>query len=137
MILGFILGVIASFLGIGGGPLNLSSLNFFAGINLQLSAIYSIFIIVFTQSANLLRWGIAGVINEGSWGWPAVAAHLTMAVIIGSVIGGLIGTVIQRRIKTGANSENILRWVYVGALILTLVLTVLVLFGVEVVFFPN
>ena len=124
--LGILLGMIAAFLGIGGGPLNLSSLNFFAGISLQSAAIYSVFIIMFTQGANLLRWGIQGLLGYyGTWGWPAVTVYLILAVVIGSTIGSLVGTGIYARIKASEkiNSENVLRWVYIGVLIFVMILT--------------
>ena len=126
LILGILLGMIAAFLGIGGGPLNLSSLNFFAGIGLQSAAVYSVFIIMFTQSANLLRWGIQGLLGYyGTWGWPAVAVYLILAVVIGSTVGSLVGTGIYGKIKASEkiNSENVLRWVYIGVLILVIILT--------------
>ena len=130
LIMGTALGIIATFLGIGGGPLNLSSLNFFAAISLQGAALYSVFIIVFAQGASLLRWGLAGVTETGAWGWPAVAAHLVAAVIIGSTIGSLIGSGIYNKIKASErfNSENVLRWIYIAVLILVLVLSMVNLF---------
>jgi len=126
LVLGTLLGMIAAFLGIGGGPLNLSSLNFFAGIGLQSAAIYSVFIIMFTQGANLLRWGIQGIIGYyGVWGWPVVALYMIMAVIIGSTAGSLVGTSVYAKIKASKkiDSENVLRWVYIGVLILVMILT--------------
>ena len=124
--LGIVLGMIAAFLGIGGGPLNLSSLNFFAGMGLQGAAIYSVFIISFTQGANLLRWGIQGLIGYyGTWGWPVVSVYLILAVVIGSTVGSLIGTGIYGKIKASKkiNSENVLRWVYISVLISVMILT--------------
>ena len=53
-IIGLLLGIISSFLGIGGGPINLMVLSFFFSMNTKVAAQNSLYIILFSQIANLL-----------------------------------------------------------------------------------
>jgi uncharacterized membrane protein YfcA len=111
VILGACLGIIAAFLGIGGGPLNLSALGFFLSMNLKTAALYSMFIILFAQGANLLNWGIFG-------GFPAVPVELLVIVLAGSVAGALVGASLYKKVNSA-----ILKRLYSGVLLFVIVIT--------------
>jgi len=112
LILGACLGMIAAFLGIGGGPLNLSALVLFLSMNLKTAALYSMFIILFAQGANLIRWGVAG--------FPAdVPVDFLIAVLIGSVAGALIGAALYKKVNSA-----ILKKLYAGVLLFVIIVTV-------------
>jgi hypothetical protein len=119
IILGVCLGIVAAFLGIGGGPLNLSALILFFSMNLKTAALYSMFIILFAQGANLIRWG---VFSAG--GFPEVPAELMTVVVIGSVAGALVGAALYKKVNSA-----ILKKLYSGVLIFVIVLAAVNLIG--------
>lgn len=85
IIIGLILGGIASFLGIGGGPINLAVLYFFFSMNTKTAALSSIFIIFFSQITNLIFTIFAGNI-------PAFDPLILSLMVGGGIIGGLVGS---------------------------------------------
>jgi len=113
IILGTCLGMIAAFLGIGGGPLNLSSLNFFFSMDLKVAALYSLFVIMFAQGANLGSWWF----RDG--GWPNVEPHLIIAVVVGSVLGAIIGATLYKKMDAKA-----LKKIYSGVLIFVILISI-------------
>ncbi|CQR47225.1 Sulfite exporter TauE/SafE [Paraliobacillus sp. PM-2] len=83
--IGILLGLLSSFLGIGGGPLNVAILSLLFSMDAKNAACNSIFIIFFSQLSALV---LAGVTTEiGNY-------DLSMLpyMIIGGIVGGLIGT---------------------------------------------
>ncbi|MGL5540793.1 MAG: sulfite exporter TauE/SafE family protein [Erysipelotrichaceae bacterium] len=52
--IGLVLGGVASFLGVGGGPINVAFITFFFSMNLKETAIYSVAVILFAQGAKLI-----------------------------------------------------------------------------------
>jgi len=123
--LGVCLGAIAAFLGIGGGPLNLSALILFFSMNLKSAALYSMFIILFAQGANLIRWGVFT-----AEGFPKVPINSLIAVIVGSIAGALIGAAIYKKLNSKASKR-----LYAGVLIFIITATIvnlcLILFQIE------
>jgi hypothetical protein len=114
LVLGTVLGLMAAFLGIGGGPLNVSALEYFAGMPIKAAALYSLFIIIFAQGANLIRWAALG------GGWPLAHGELTLevtlillaATVAGSIAGALLGGVWYKKV-----SGTMLKKLYCGVLI--------------------
>ncbi len=86
-IVGLILGIISSFLGIGGGPLNMIVLYLLFDLNAKDSAASSVFIIMFAQLTKLLF--IAPELN---------VVHL-MWMIPGGVAGGYLGAAYNRNLS--------------------------------------
>ena len=91
-IVGLILGIISSFLGIGGGPLNVIVLIYILGMDSKASAIHSIFIIFFSQGFKLLTI----LFNEGFSGYNL---EVVGYMIIGGVLGGFIGSHFSKSMK--------------------------------------
>lgn len=85
LIIGLILGGIASFLGIGGGPINLAVLYFFFSMNTKTAALSSIYIIFFSQITNLIFTVSSGNI-------PAFEPLILALMITGGIGGGLVGS---------------------------------------------
>ncbi len=86
-LVGFLLGNISSFLGIGGGPLNMIVLYLLFDLDTKDSAASSVFIIMFAQLTKLLF--IAPEVNF---------THL-MWMIPGGVIGGYVGAMYNKRVS--------------------------------------
>ena len=80
LIVGLILGGVASFLGIGGGPINLAVLYFFFSMDSKTAALSSIYIIFFSQLTNLIFTTASGNIPNFD--------PLILALMIGGGIGG-------------------------------------------------
>ena len=87
---GFTLGFTASFLGVGGGPINVAFLVLFFSMTMKESAVYSVGIIFFSQLSKLVTMGITGTV-------PTVNP-ITIAVAIAcAVAGGIIGAMLNKK----------------------------------------
>ncbi len=95
LIIGLLLGILSSFLGIGGGPINLAVLYFFFSMNTKTAALNSLYMIFFAQTASLLFSFASASIPEIDF--------LTLAVmIISGITGGFIGRKINRKMSSKA-----------------------------------
>ena len=92
VLLGFSLGFVSSFLGIGGGPINVAAFIFFLGLDSKEAADCSLFVIVFGQAANLLTTFLSGTVPE--FDWPM----LLMMICLG-ILGGILGRKINKKIS--------------------------------------
>lgn len=68
VLIGLVLGISSSFLGIGGGPINLVVLYFFFGMDTKTAAANSLYIILFSQLSSLLTTLLTRSVPEFSWG---------------------------------------------------------------------
>ena len=68
IVIGIILGLLSSFLGIGGGPFNLVFLSFFFSMDTKTAAQNSLLIIMFSQISAFLQTIATGSVPEFSWG---------------------------------------------------------------------
>ena len=66
VVIGFILGVMSSFLGIGGGPINLVVLYFFFSMTTKTAAQNSLYIILFSQATSFLSTVVTGSVPHVS-----------------------------------------------------------------------
>ena len=88
---GFLLGLVSSFLGIGGGPINLVVLFYFFSMDTKRAAQNSLYIILFSQAASLLSTILTGTVPE----FPMPLLLLMIACGIG---GGICGRAINKKI---------------------------------------
>lgn len=91
--IGIILGIMSSFLGIGGGPINLIVLYFFFSMETKVAALHSIFIILFSQISSLLSTIVSGTI-------PVFSAEDLILMVICGVLGGMAGAKINKKITS-------------------------------------
>ncbi len=89
---GFLLGSLASFLGIGGGPINLAVLYFFFSMDSKTAALNSLFIIFFSQITSLIFTAASGRI-------PAFDPVILSLMIAGGIGGGLIGSHLSKKMS--------------------------------------
>ncbi|MDX8045539.1 sulfite exporter TauE/SafE family protein [Gracilibacillus sp. S3-1-1] len=96
---GFLLGLLSAFLGIGGGPINVAILSLLFSMNTKDAAINSIFIIFFSQLSALIL--IAFTTGYGN-------ADLSMLyfMIPGGILGGMIGSAMVTKL-TNMHVEKI------------------------------
>lgn len=109
---GLILGCLASFLGIGGGPINVAFLMFFLGTPIKDATAYSIVIIFFSQLAKILN-----ILGKGQ----LFKFDLTMLSIVipAAIIGGIIGAQFSRQVSDKIVSV-VYRWVIIFVLAVNL-----------------
>lgn len=84
VIIGLALGLMSSFLGIGGGPINLVVLSFFFSMDTKIAAANSLYIILFSQLASLLYTVLGGSLPEFDW-------FTLGCMILGGIFGGMAG----------------------------------------------
>lgn len=96
--IGMVLGSISAFLGIGGGPINLSVLGFFFSMNTKKAAANSLYIIMFSQLSSLFQTFFSHSV-------PTVEIFILILMIIGAILGGFIGNRIQRTISARSISR--------------------------------
>lgn len=87
-VIGFFLGTLGSFLGIGGGPFNMAVLFLFFSMSTKTAVQNSLFVILISQTAGILKTIISGNIANVP---IFVLAGMIMFGIIGSEIGGRFG----------------------------------------------
>lgn len=89
---GFLLGTAASFLGIGGGPINVAFLTLFFSFSMKDAAVYSVAVIFFSQLSNLTTTAL-------QTGFAGYDLKILLVVIPCAVAGGIAGSVLNRRCR--------------------------------------
>lgn len=90
--IGAVLGVMSSFLGIGGGPINLVVLYFFFSMSTKVAAQNSLYIILISQIASLMTTFVTNTVPDVTWLW-------LILMIAGGIGGGVIGRKINKHIN--------------------------------------
>ena len=90
LIIGFSLGFISSFLGIGGGPINVAVFVFFFNIDMKNATVYSIATILFSQASKLVTIGLNG-------GFMKYDLSLLLFALPAAILGGIVGTAVNHR----------------------------------------
>lgn len=103
--IGLFLGILSSFLGIGGGPINLVVLYYFFSMDTKTAAENSLYIILFSQIASLAASLITRSLPEFSIGMLALMA-------VGGIAGGIAGRTVNRRIED-RTVEKLFIWLMV------------------------
>lgn len=93
LVIGLLLGIMSSFLGIGGGPINLVVLYFFFSMETKVAAQNSLYIILFSQLASFLFTVIGGKVPE----FPVL---LFAAMVCCGILGGVVGRKINKKIDS-------------------------------------
>lgn len=89
--IGFVLGILSSFLGIGGGPINLVVLFYFFEMDTKTAAQNSLYIILFSQITSLITTLVTQSVPEFSW-------SSLIFMVCGGICGGMVGRVVNKRI---------------------------------------
>ena len=91
ILIGIFLGILSSFLGIGGGPINLVVLYFFFSMTTKTAAENSLYIIFFSQIASLLSSLVTGSV-------PDFQVILLVVMVVGGIAGGICGRSLNKKI---------------------------------------
>src|SRR5699024_8463778 len=92
LFIGFTLGIIAAFLGIGGGPFNIAILTLGFSMTAKAASANSIFIIFFSQISSLLT-------TTFTTGFGDFDLSMLWYIVAGGAIGGIIGSTILTRVS--------------------------------------
>lgn len=95
LIVGLVLGSLASFLGIGGGPVNVAVLYILLNMDIRKAAVGSIFIILLAQASKIIT------ISLGH-GLAAYDLKMLWYMVPAGITGGLLGSFLHNRIKEKA-----------------------------------
>ena len=90
---GLTLGVMSSFLGIGGGPINLVVLYFFFSMETKVAAQNSLYIILISQITSLLTSIVTASVPQFHISWLAV-------MVFGGIAGGMVGRKLNKKLNT-------------------------------------
>ncbi len=113
-ITGLSLGFIASFLGIGGGPINVAFLTLFFSMSVKESAVYSVAIIFFSQLSKLMTVFAMNGISDYAHQWKTL-----IFILPASVVGGLSGAAMNRKFD-----DSVIRKVFIAVIVLIIILNV-------------
>lgn len=97
-LIGLLLGTVSSFLGIGGGPINLTVLFFFFSMDTKKAAANSLYIILFSQLSSLTQTLLSKTVPTVDW-------LLLILMVAGGIIGGLIGNKLYKKLSEKAVSR--------------------------------
>lgn len=93
VLIGLFLGAMSSFLGIGGGPINLVVLYFFFSMSTKVAAQNSLYIILISQLFSLAASIVTKTIPDFSY-------SLLVGMMISGILGGIVGRMINKKIAT-------------------------------------
>ncbi len=108
LLIGLSLGVLSSFLGIGGGPINLVVLYFFFSMGTKAAAQNSLYIILFSQMASLLMAICTRTVPSFRW-------EILLQMCAGGVLGGIAGRKLNRRMN-----EKAVEYLFIALMLLIL-----------------
>ncbi|MEG0771414.1 MAG: sulfite exporter TauE/SafE family protein [Clostridia bacterium] len=97
ILIGCTLGIVSSFLGIGGGPLNIILVYLVFSASPKTSAIMSLFVIMFSQGATLISTAITGNI-------PTFNIMILLVIIVSAIVGAIIGKKIFTKMTEQTNA---------------------------------
>ena len=97
---GLALGFIASFLGVGGGPINVAFLVLFFSMSMKEAAVYSVGTIFFSQLSKLVTMAIGSNI-------PEVSPTVLISAVICAVAGGILGARMNKK-----GNEKVIKTVF-------------------------
>lgn len=110
--IGIFLGILSSFLGIGGGPINLVVLYFFFSMATKAAAEYSLYIIFFSQLASLFSTIVTGTL-------PEFSAGILLLMAAGGIAGGICGRALNKRLN-----ERAVDALFIGLMVVMILINV-------------
>lgn len=96
--IGCFVGILSSFLGIGGGPINLAILYFAFSMDTKTAASTSLYMILLSQAANLISYFVKGTV-------PDISLHYLVLMVSAGFIGGTLGSNICKKISARTTEQ--------------------------------
>lgn len=114
VVVGICLGTISSFLGIGGGPINVAIFVFLFSIDLKKATIYSLATILFSQGSKLITIGT-------TTGFMIYDITMLFYIIPIAIIGGIIGSYFNKKFN-----NSIIRTTFTISVLVIIVINIVV-----------
>ena len=111
-VIGVALGILSSFLGIGGGPINLVVLFFFFSMDTKAAAENSLYIIFFSQLASLA----ASILTRSV---PAFSPGMLCLMVGGGICGGICGRAVNKKLDSRAVDK-----LFIGLMLLIILINI-------------
>ena len=92
VLIGLGLGMLGTFLGIGGGPINLVVLYYFFSMDTKQAALHSIYVIFFSQAASFVS-------SLAMQNVPAFDPIALAVMVVGGVAGGFVGRALNKKMS--------------------------------------
>lgn len=92
LVIGFLLGLCSSFLGIGGGPMNLAVLYFFFSMTTKQATVNSLVVVLISQMASLM-------VSVAGGNVPAFELPMLAAMVCAGIAGGFISARLHKRLS--------------------------------------
>lgn len=112
LIIGTLLGIMSSFLGIGGGPINLVVLYYFFTMSTKVAAQNSLYIILFSQAASFLKTVVGGSVPE-----------FDILLLVGMVTCGIMGGIFGRKINKKID-EKMVDKLFIGLMVVIILINI-------------
>lgn len=112
VLIGIFLGIMSSFLGIGGGPINLVVLYFFFSMDTKTAAQNSIYIIMFSQAASFLNTVLTQSV-------PEFDILYLIVMVLGGVLGGMLGSKLNKKI-----TSQVVDKLFMGLMIVIIIINI-------------
>ena len=112
VIIGLFLGILGSFLGIGGGPFNVAVLYYFFSMNTKTATQNSLYIVLFSQVTSTLKTVCFDTVPD-----------FDIIILIGMVVFGIIGSELGRQINRKIDDRQATR-LFEGAMLLIMCINV-------------
>ncbi|MBQ5672490.1 MAG: sulfite exporter TauE/SafE family protein [Oscillospiraceae bacterium] len=112
LVIGLLLGVMSSFLGIGGGPINLVVLYYFFSMDSKTAAENSLYVIFFSQTASL----IASIVTKTV---PSFEIGMLLLMACGGICGGMVGRKINKKIDNATVDK-----LFIGLMVVMIVVNI-------------
>lgn len=109
-LIGIFLGILSSFLGIGGGPVNLVVLFYFFSMPTKAAAENSLYIIFFSQLASLASSIVTGSV-------PKFQTGVLLLMVSGGIAGGICGRACSKRME-----EKTVSRLFIGLMVLMILI---------------
>ena len=112
VVIGLLLGIMSSFLGIGGGPINLVVLGFCFSMDTKTAAANSLYIILFSQLASLIATVATGSV-------PEFRGAALILMVAGGIGGGIVGRSLNKKMDNHAVDK-----LFIGLMLLIVLICV-------------
>lgn len=110
--IGLVLGIMSSFLGIGGGPINLVVLFYFFSMDTKVAAANSLYIILFSQIASLANTLVTRTV-------PEFDVLLLALMVVSGILGGMAGRTINKKIDSKTVDK-----LFIGLMVVLIVINI-------------
>ncbi len=94
-LIGLILGFLSSFLGIGGGPINVVVLNYFYSMETKRASATSLYLIFWSQASAL-------ILSLSTGSLPQFSYQFLLIMVLGGIAGGIVGRSLSLKMSSAS-----------------------------------